>query len=568
MQTEPSFAEWAAARQGRLVRAAYLMTGDLHAAEDLVQEALVKVCQRWSRLREGHPEAYARRIIYRDHVSGWRRRREYASSATRERAAPEGRVVEDVTVVRDALLRLPRGQRAALVLRFFEDLTAAETATVLGVSVGTVKSQTHDALRNLRRLAPELAELVGEEASHDCRGLRDLLERASDVQARDLVDPARLEARRRTLRSRAGAAAAVAACTALVVAGVAVTDRHPDTSPERPAREPTSPTATPTSSVPTPERDPDAIAQPVWDPFTVVDAPVRDSSLPLALAAPTETPASVLDDPVPDVVLAWPEEGRELLLLSTNGEWRSIPDSADPPGAYARPMVGAPALSADGHRVAFSTEAGVRVVDVTTGGDTTHPWPEPLAGPWDTAPELVWRGDGLVIMHWRGTWSLDPDGRFARAGFDAGYGDSFAVAPDGSAYVKDTEQRELLTLDGDRVQRRVPVPWWGQRLAADDNGLVVFVGGTDSTWGRNGPMVVDATTGAVEAYAPIRDPNSVYSDNGHLTPLGFLDPDTVLLKVGPMDFDTMDLGEGEWHLIAWSFRTGAFERILTGPQAS
>jgi len=161
MDETPSFAEWARARQRRLVRAAYLVTGDLGRAEDLVQEALVKVCLRWDRLADGHPEAYARTIIYRDHVSWWRRSREHPVAEVTSDAATGGPDVEDAEVLRAALLRLPPRQRAVLVLRYYEDLTAAGTAHVLGISVGTVKSQTHDALRNLRTQAPELVELVG-----------------------------------------------------------------------------------------------------------------------------------------------------------------------------------------------------------------------------------------------------------------------------------------------------------------------------------------------------------------------------------------------------------------------
>lgn len=167
MEESPEFVQWATARQGRLVRSAYLMTGDLQAAEDLVQEALVKVCLRWERLRDGHPDAYARRIIHHDHVSWWRRRREYAVPEPVDAAMPQSASTEDAEVVRAALVRLPPRQRSVLVLRFFEDLSVDQTAEVLGISPGTVKSQTHDALRNLRAHAPELGELVGEEAAHE-----------------------------------------------------------------------------------------------------------------------------------------------------------------------------------------------------------------------------------------------------------------------------------------------------------------------------------------------------------------------------------------------------------------
>ncbi len=73
---EQEFTEWAVGCQRSLLRSAYLLTGDMHRAQDLVQEALVKVALRWSRLRDGNPTAYARRIVVHDNVSWWRRLRE------------------------------------------------------------------------------------------------------------------------------------------------------------------------------------------------------------------------------------------------------------------------------------------------------------------------------------------------------------------------------------------------------------------------------------------------------------------------------------------------------------
>lgn len=157
---EQEFTEWAAGCQGRLLRAAYLLTGDLHRAEDLVQEALVKVALRWPRLRDGNPTAYARRILARDHVSWWRRRRhEHSAPATPDAAVPAHDPLDGL-VVRRALARLTPRQRAVLVLRHLEDLSEKETAEILGVGVGTVKSQNAAALARLRDGAPELVDLV------------------------------------------------------------------------------------------------------------------------------------------------------------------------------------------------------------------------------------------------------------------------------------------------------------------------------------------------------------------------------------------------------------------------
>jgi len=159
-----SFTAWARARQGSLLRTATLLAGDPHRAEDLVQEALTKVALRWPALRDGSPEAYARRILVRDNISWWRRRRrEVLTDHLVDRAAP-GSDPDRGLLLDRALAALTSRQRATVVLRYYEDLSERETAETLGVSVGTVKSTTHLALRRMREAAPELAELLGEES--------------------------------------------------------------------------------------------------------------------------------------------------------------------------------------------------------------------------------------------------------------------------------------------------------------------------------------------------------------------------------------------------------------------
>jgi RNA polymerase sigma-70 factor (sigma-E family) len=160
---QASFEAWAARHYAALVRSASIVTGDVHRAEDLVQEACIKVAARWEKLRDGNPEAYARRILYRDHISWWRRTRETPAADPLSDLVvddSEGRV--DAVVIRQSLNRLTRKQRAVLVLRFYEDLTEAQTAEALGVSIGTVKSQTFAALAKLRQIAPELSQFVPE----------------------------------------------------------------------------------------------------------------------------------------------------------------------------------------------------------------------------------------------------------------------------------------------------------------------------------------------------------------------------------------------------------------------
>jgi RNA polymerase sigma-70 factor (sigma-E family) len=163
------FEEWVAARSASLARTAYLLTGDTHAAEDLLQEALARVAQKWARLnRSGNPDAYVRRVLHNLSVDRWRRRKSRPSEVLSE--APVDRFsdgdeqgsTERRLVLAEALGRLTPKQRAVLSLRFYEDLTETQTAAILGCSVNTVKSQTRAALTRIRQVAPDLLEPFGE----------------------------------------------------------------------------------------------------------------------------------------------------------------------------------------------------------------------------------------------------------------------------------------------------------------------------------------------------------------------------------------------------------------------
>lgn len=165
------FEAWVQARSPQLARTAYLLTGDLHLAQDLLQDTLARVADRWPGLaRRGAPDAYARRVMYHLSVDWWRRRRsrpELVLGEPAELCAPDG---DEESVVRrlalrEALMRLTTKQRAVLVLRFFEDCSEAQAAELLGCSVNTVKSQTRHALGRLRLLAPDLLELSTSEVS-------------------------------------------------------------------------------------------------------------------------------------------------------------------------------------------------------------------------------------------------------------------------------------------------------------------------------------------------------------------------------------------------------------------
>jgi len=166
---EASFEEFVRVRTGALARTAYLLTGDRQHAEDLVQTALARVAVRWTRLDDA--ESYVRRVLYTQAVSWWRvrrrRRPEVLVQTPPDRAGDPRGDPELRIVVAQALARLTPKQRAVLVLRFYEDRTEAETAELLSVALGTVKSQTRHALRRLRELAPELADLTAGRATEE-----------------------------------------------------------------------------------------------------------------------------------------------------------------------------------------------------------------------------------------------------------------------------------------------------------------------------------------------------------------------------------------------------------------
>ncbi|MGW0871985.1 SigE family RNA polymerase sigma factor [Streptomyces sp. NPDC002740] len=154
-EQEDRFQEFVRARWSRLVRTAYLLTGDVHHAEDLTQTALAKAYRSWRRIsRSDNPEAYVRRMLVSCNSDRFRKRRvtEALTAAPPERAGRDegaGRVEERGSLLA-GLAQLPPKQRAVVVLRYWEDLSEAEVADVLGCSPGTVKSQASKGLAKLR----------------------------------------------------------------------------------------------------------------------------------------------------------------------------------------------------------------------------------------------------------------------------------------------------------------------------------------------------------------------------------------------------------------------------------
>lgn len=156
------FREFFVARRGALSRTAFLLTGDRAEAEKLLQEALTKTVGKWQKVSAGdNPEGYVRQVMLNEVRSRWRRRRRGSEHPTSElEDQVDAGELESEAIDRSdlaaALRRLTPKQRSVLHLRYYED--RAEAAEMLGCAIGTVKSQTHDALVRLRSIAPELVD--------------------------------------------------------------------------------------------------------------------------------------------------------------------------------------------------------------------------------------------------------------------------------------------------------------------------------------------------------------------------------------------------------------------------
>lgn len=158
-EEEERFADFVRAHSATLFRTAYLMTGDYQRAEDVLQESLVRIYQRWDRVDQmAAPLAYARKVVVNRAASWWRKKssRETPSLLFAE-PAWGGRLdeVAEHHRVWQAVLALPQRQRAVMVLRYYEDMSEAQVAETLGMAAGTVKSHSHAAIRRLTQVLGE-----------------------------------------------------------------------------------------------------------------------------------------------------------------------------------------------------------------------------------------------------------------------------------------------------------------------------------------------------------------------------------------------------------------------------
>jgi RNA polymerase sigma-70 factor (sigma-E family) len=161
--SEEEYVDYVTTRIPALRRLAYLLAGDAHRADDLVQQTITTLYVKWRRAQAAdHLDAYVRTMLVRTYVDerrlAWARVRLFREAPEPPPHSDDG--VEDRQVLRAALSQVPRRQQAVLVLRFFYDLSVDEVARMLGCSTGTVKSQTSRGLATLRRLLGE-RELAG-----------------------------------------------------------------------------------------------------------------------------------------------------------------------------------------------------------------------------------------------------------------------------------------------------------------------------------------------------------------------------------------------------------------------
>lgn len=154
--TAADFDGWVASRTPALVRFAYLVTGSKDAADEAVQTALTKACEHWGRIsRTSDQDAYVRRMIVNAHISWWRkfRKRESSVAVVHQSAYVDdpATTVAETDAVWQLCQTLPTRQRAAVVLKYYDDLTYPEIAAVLDCPEATVRSYIHRALAALRR---------------------------------------------------------------------------------------------------------------------------------------------------------------------------------------------------------------------------------------------------------------------------------------------------------------------------------------------------------------------------------------------------------------------------------
>jgi RNA polymerase sigma-70 factor (sigma-E family) len=192
---DAEFSDYVGANAEKVRFSAYLLCADWHEAEDIAQIAFIRLYQSWRRIDRSEPiDAYVKRTLVRVFLNNRRRlwrKIERLASAPPEPLPEAAAAPEERMVIWAALSQVPRRQRAALVLRYWEDLSLAETAVILGCSIGNVKSQCARGLRTLRRVLEvhDIAALRADVRRADAGPVSRQPEHEHAIEARMVADP-------------------------------------------------------------------------------------------------------------------------------------------------------------------------------------------------------------------------------------------------------------------------------------------------------------------------------------------------------------------------------------------
>jgi RNA polymerase sigma-70 factor (sigma-E family) len=568
-EVDEEFASYVRARQHRLLPAAYLVCGDAHLAEGLLRSALVKLALRWDRVRNDTPDLHVRRMLYRDAVSAWRRTRRDSIADVLPDADSRGlsAAVAARLDLERALATLTPRERGVVVLRFFEDRTDADTAEVLGISVGTVQRQTLAALARMRQRLPDRSPAHRRGAVETDRDLSSLLDRvAAELPEVDFVHDAwqgaleeRARRRRRLLGGLGSAAAAALAVGTLNVVGV---DRDREPTPQLTTTTPTTPPSTGALA----DRTRYAVM-----PLESHEGDLRqyDVGLPSRLdpAAPT-TKLSTLDDPLPAFVAVYLRpvgEDYQPVLVTAVGqqvlvdELTLVPTRDD--GGNAGSPLGVRAVGGSG-QVVFAQPGAVVRLDARSGEVST------VRVPSQTVQSVGWTRSGgtLLIRSTDGAWTLDPwrpDAQ-VRPADPGSYDGLFRLGA-----TTDTRSLGIQRYDGDGApmgQRSVAAPvteLWGETVATEEWAAVGAFYDQNLTSALiepgNGPIyqglvAVDADRGpATILVAPESPDGQTGRFKGCCAVLGWADGGTVLFQ---------SLGtHGSW-VLAWDIHSGEVFKVM------
>ncbi|HEV7145565.1 MAG TPA: sigma factor-like helix-turn-helix DNA-binding protein [Pedococcus sp.] len=516
LEVDEEFAQYVRARQHRLLRGAWLVCGDSQVAEGVVHAALVKLALRWDKLRGDEPHSFVRRVLYRDAVSAWRR-------ARRESLSPFPEPDHSAK------------QRAVLVLRYFEDLGEVETAELLGVSTGTVRSQTSPSPDG------ELAARLERSSEHLPE-----LDFAGDAWAGAI---AALRHQRRVWLGSLGAVAAAA------LAVVAVQLNGSTTHPPIPA--PTS------ATTPVVRTFADGAAYALM-PMEGQEAQLRhfDAGIPsvLDLQAKADAMSSLTRpfSPVVAVYLTDAGAGRFHPVLVTNQGQQVVVDrltlhpTADASGNPGS-VLGPRAVGGGGRYVVFAQPGQVVRLDTHTGAVTNYPVPS------QTLTSAGWNAAGSVVIarDEHSAWAIDASMPGASAVATSGaYEGTFRLAA-----ASDSVGVTRFGTDGKPVATstvKAPVTGtWGETINSDtwaaagalfDQNVTHPVIRLDNGPIYQGLVAVNMEAGAARLLlAPESPDGQTGRFNGCCTALGWADGQNLLFEsVG---------SHGRW-VLDWNITTG------------